>query len=101
MKKLFTIASLLALTACVSTEYGPRTPFSAGGYEEGKISENEYWLKYTGANNLSKYEKVKELWVKRANELCQGREAVMEFEDNRVMGSRPQATFVKGKVKCI
>lgn len=101
MKKVILFTPLLALTACVSTAYGPKTAFSAGGYEDGKLSENQYWLRYTGASNLSKVEEIKALWERRAKELCQNKTAKMELEDSRIWGSKPQSTFVKGKVTCV
>ncbi|WP_448546598.1 hypothetical protein [Thalassotalea fusca] len=102
MKKIATISLLTILVGCMSTVYQPKPIFGGGGgYEDGQLSENEYWLRYTGAGNLTKIDELKPLWLRRAKELCGDKEAKTEFKEDRKFGSAPQAVILKGTVKCV
>jgi hypothetical protein len=65
------ILALLDLTGCSMTPYQAieNGGFPAGGYSEEKLSDNRYFVTFSG-NGHSDMEKVKEYWDKRANELC-------------------------------
>lgn len=69
MKIIITTATLLLISACNSTPYKPNG--LGGGYQEKMIAENKYELYFFG-NGHSKIEEVKQLWGRRAMELCSG-----------------------------
>ena len=66
--KLLGVIALLG--GCASASFKARDEgFTHFGYEEKKVSGNEYTIDYYGAKSDS-YEKLEELWRKRAGEIC-------------------------------
>ncbi|KPJ91425.1 MAG: hypothetical protein AMJ53_11700 [Gammaproteobacteria bacterium SG8_11] len=67
---LLTTMAIAFLAGCASATYKPRNEgLTRFGYEETKTAENEYSIDYYGAKSDS-YEKLEELWRKRAEEVC-------------------------------
>jgi hypothetical protein len=60
-----------------------------GGYEEKKLSEGRYWLKFLG-NGFTSPETVREYWNRRAGELCGGR----SFKEGASAGYDTKTSFV-------
>ncbi|WP_445359588.1 CC0125/CC1285 family lipoprotein [Microbulbifer sp. ANSA005] len=66
LKQILIPLFVLVLPAC-STPYQPYG--FGGGYKEEKVSDGKYKLLFSG-NGLTSNEQVKELWHRRASELC-------------------------------
>ncbi|MEW6981654.1 hypothetical protein AAD001_03260 [Colwelliaceae bacterium 6471] len=61
---------VLLIAGCSTNDLTGYRPYSApGGYKDKKIEDNLYIVEYHGNNETSEV-KVKELWSKRASELC-------------------------------
>ncbi|CAG1014460.1 hypothetical protein ANAEL_04985 [Anaerolineales bacterium] len=72
----------LAITTLISA---CATPYQAsgmtGGYEERKLGDGRYWLKFLG-NGYTEPQTVEQYWSRRAGELCAGR----PFKENARAG---------------
>ena len=91
MRPLVPVASLcVLLAACASAGYKPRSEgMTRFGYEEHKLSETEYALDYYGAKSDG-YEKLEQLWRKRAEVLCQSK----SYEANLTQDTYEGKTFI-------
>jgi hypothetical protein len=104
------ITIALAIAGC-GTPYQKNSMLSRGGYEEEKIDENSYHLTYIG-NGYTNQEQVNEMWLRRANELCNGTPkdatpstSVKSTEMTSTAGgafieSHPHTTVAVGTVVC-
>ena len=112
--KLLSVATIIVLaavaTGCSTYKARDEGLFKIG-YEEKKLDDSSYQLAYYGATS-DKEEKVKELWHKRANELCGGSNyEASTNSDNWVFDSytvlpplifknKGAAPLVSGRLKC-
>jgi hypothetical protein len=64
------LSTLVVLGGCATASYKSTSDgFTNYGYEETKLSESSYLIKYFGAKSDT-YEHLEELWHRRAKELC-------------------------------
>jgi len=80
LRAFFIVASSAAfLAGCASASYKQRDEgITHFGYEQKKIAENEFAIDYYGAKSDS-YEKLEELWRKRAEEVCKSKNYQASF----------------------
>ncbi len=116
MKQGTVISALLAtvlLAGCASATYKPRDEgITRFGYQQTRISENEYSIDYYGAKSDS-YEKLEELWRVRAEEVCKSKDLQAEISRETYEGKTflllPPFVYydeagwplLKGRLRCV
>ena len=113
-RRIITLTVLCAafLAGCASATYKPRNEgMTRFGYEQTKISENEYTIDYYGAKSDS-YKKLEELWHMRAKEVCKSKKYQADLSKETYEGKtfillppfvyydKASWPLLKGKLSC-
>lgn len=71
LKNVFLLFVLSILVSGCATPYQKKDfwNYTLGGYEDSRIGEKKYSLKYVGSIQ-TKMESIKKMWHRRAKELC-------------------------------
>jgi hypothetical protein len=115
VKQTSIVSTVLAafLVGCASASYKPRNAgITHFGYDQIKISENEYALEYYGAKS-DPYEKLEEFWHRRAEEVCKSKNYQADFSRGTYEGKtllllppfiyydKEDWPLIKGKLRCV
>jgi hypothetical protein len=79
-KNVFLFIALSIFVSGCTTPYQKKDfwNYTLGGYEDSRIGEDKYSLKYVGSKQ-TKMEGIKKMWHRRAKELCSSDAYVADF----------------------